>query len=176
VRFTGHSNCNFDRRGSSIPSTPDWRSLDSDGSRVTLGTTVSTYYPGKHYSKKVKNGTTKVQKYYAAMGALIAVRTVTGGSDTLQWLITDHLGSTTVTANTSGSLSSEIRYSAFGEIRYINGITPTNYRYTGQLDDSYIKLDWYNSRWYDSYLNHWIQPDSIIPDPYNSTSWDSVPG
>ncbi len=30
----------------------------------------------------------------------------------------------------------------------------------------------YNARWYDSYLNHFTQPDSIVPDPSNSQDWD----
>jgi hypothetical protein len=30
----------------------------------------------------------------------------------------------------------------------------------------------YNARWYDSYLNRFTQPDSIIPDPYNSLDYD----
>ena len=29
-----------------------------------------------------------------------------------------------------------------------------------------------NVRWYDPYLNRWIQPDSIVPDPYDPGSWD----
>jgi hypothetical protein len=31
---------------------------------------------------------------------------------------------------------------------------------------------YYNARWYDPYLNHMTQPDSIVPDPYNSQDWD----
>ena len=31
---------------------------------------------------------------------------------------------------------------------------------------------YYGARWYDAYLNRWIQPDSIIPDPGNSLDWD----
>lgn len=33
-------------------------------------------------------------------------------------------------------------------------------------------LMFYNARWYDPYLNHFTQPDSIIPDPYNSQDWN----
>jgi len=33
-------------------------------------------------------------------------------------------------------------------------------------------LIFYNSRYYDSYLNHFTQPDSIVPDPYNSQDYD----
>jgi RHS repeat-associated protein len=42
----------------------------------------------------------------------------------------------------------------------------------GQRLESYINLYWYGSRWYDAYLNRWIQPDSIIPDPNDSQSYD----
>jgi hypothetical protein len=44
---------------------------------------------------------------------------VNGTTDTLQWLISDNLGSTSVTANADGSWNSEIRWK--------NGVTPTNY-------------------------------------------------
>jgi hypothetical protein len=30
----------------------------------------------------------------------------------------------------------------------------------------------YNARWYDPYLNHFTQPDSIVPDPYNPQDWN----
>ena len=49
------------------------------------------------------------------------MRTVSSGNDTLhlvclrQWLISDNLGSTSVTANADGSWKNEICYSAFGE-------------------------------------------------------------
>jgi hypothetical protein len=33
-------------------------------------------------------------------------------------------------------------------------------------------LYWYGSRWYDPELSRWNQPDSIIPNPGDSTDWD----
>jgi len=33
-------------------------------------------------------------------------------------------------------------------------------------------LYFYGARWYDDYLNRWIQPDIIISDPGNSIDWD----
>jgi RHS repeat-associated protein len=35
-----------------------------------------------------------------------------------------------------------------------------------------LGLYFYNARFYDSYLNRWIQPDSIIPNPGNVLDWD----
>jgi RHS repeat-associated protein len=85
------------------------------------------------------------------------------GSSTLNYLLSDHLGSTAITANSGGGLSAELRYKAWGETRYTWGTTPTTLRYTGQREDSYINLYWYGSRWFDPALGRWIQPDSIVP-------------
>jgi hypothetical protein len=35
-----------------------------------------------------------------------------------------------------------------------------------------VGLDYFNARYYDAYLNRWIQPDPIIPDPNNPQSYD----
>jgi hypothetical protein len=61
------------------------------------------------------------------------MKQTTGGSSTLNYLITDQLGSTNVTTKVGGSLQSEIRYAPFGEMRCTNGTTPTDYKYTGQF-------------------------------------------
>jgi len=37
-------------------------------------------------------------------------------------------------ADSNGTWNSDIRYTAFGEIRLKTGVTSTGYRYTGQLD------------------------------------------
>jgi len=83
-----------------------------------------------------------VRKHYLVGGQQVAVRTVAGQGDLLRWVLTDHLGSASVTANADGTWNSELWYSS--------GITPTEYRYTGQREDSTINLFWYNSRWYDN--------------------------
>jgi RHS repeat-associated protein len=61
-------------------------------------------------------------------------------------------------------------YMPWGETRF--GSVPTSYQYTGQFNDSYIKLMWYGSRWYDSELGRFSQPDNIIPEPGNTLAWD----
>jgi RHS repeat-associated protein len=91
------------------------------------------------------------------------------------FLPNDHCcaSSLSVTVNSDGTLKSELRYSAFGEERLSSGTTPSDNRYTGQLSKmASIGLYFYQSRWYDPYLNHWTQPDSIIPDSYNPQDWD----
>jgi RHS repeat-associated protein len=58
-------------------------------------------------------------------------------------------------------------------VRCSSGTRQTRYGFTGQ--DSYesdFGLLFYNARFYDPYLNHFTQPDSIVPDPYNSQDYD----
>ena len=90
----------------------------------------------------------------------------------LNWLLSDHLGSTSITANADGSFSSEIRYSAFGEVRYSNGTTPTGYQYTNQLNQPDIGLYYYVARFYDPVIAHFVQADTIVPGAGNPAAYD----
>jgi RHS repeat-associated protein len=103
---------------------------------------------------------------------LVAERVVTTQTN-LYILLSDHLGSTSITATSSGGLSSELRYMPWGGNRFTAGTTPTSFRYTGQREDSYINLYWYGSRWYDQSLGRFIQPDTIVPDAVQGVqAWD----
>src|SRR6266498_2737770 len=99
---------------------------------------------------------------------------------TVEYFLGDHLGSTGITTDTSGAKVSEIRYKAWGEIRYswTSGVatTPTyklsNYTFTGQysyMDDPTTSgttegfgLMFYNARWYDPVTGRFTQPDSLM--------------
>ena len=141
---------------------------DGDGNRVkaTMGGTTTTYISSYY---EWTGSTSTMKKYYYAGETRVAMRT---GSSTLNFLLGDHLGSTAITANSNGVKSGEIMYYPWGTERYIYGTTPTTYHFTGQRLENLIGLYYYGSRWYDPYLNRWIQPDVIIPDPYNSQSYD----
>ncbi len=133
---------------------------DGDGNRVE-GTMdgVTTVYVGNHYEQS--DGT--VRKYYYAGGQRVAMRE----NGTLYYLIGDHLGSTSITANADGGKQAELRYKAYGESRYAWGDTPTSFRFTGQREDDTIGLYFYNARYYDPLLGRFIQADTIVPNPGN---------
>jgi len=118
--------------------------------------------------------TSTMVKYIYAGNQRVAMRVGTGA--TRYFLLSDHLGSTTVTANSNGTFYAERRYKAWGENRYSSGSTPTNRRFTGQYRESSLGgldgLYYYGARWLDPYLNRWIQPDTIIPDPGNPIDLD----
>jgi RHS repeat-associated protein len=81
------------------------------------------------------------------------------------------LGSTAITVNGEGTAEvGELRYYAYGETRYSSGSTPTSYRFTGQREDSYIKLIHMGARWYDAQIGRFVSADTIIPDPSNPQS------
>jgi RHS repeat-associated protein len=57
-----------------------------------------------------------------------------------------------------------MRYTAWGEVRYTWGSTPTDYTYTGQYSNvPEFGLYYYNARWYDGSLGRFAQADSIVP-------------
>ena len=129
---------------------------DGDGRQVkAVVGGVTTYYVGAHY--QVDNGV--VTKYYFAGAQRVAMRK----NGTLYYLLADHLGSTSLTTNTSGALVSELRYKAWGETRHSSGTTPTSYRYTGQREEPGIGLYFYNARWFDPLIGRFTSADTIIP-------------
>ena len=83
-----------------------------------------------------------------------------------------------------------MKYTAFGEIRSENGVSPTDYHepklrfgfkvkavpaFThihGQRYEIELGLSYYVARWYDGELGHFISADTIIPQPGNALDWD----
>ncbi len=101
--------------------------------------------------------------YYNLPGARV-VRSAAG----LFWVLTDHLGSSSVTVDASGdSVVGTVRYEAYGATRVSTGEAHTDKLYTGQRVELGTGLYYYNARWYAPYLNRWIQPDTIVPNPGN---------
>ena len=142
---------------------------DGDGTMVkSIINGVSTYFTCRHYNLEVNGTTSIVQKTYAFGSLSIAVR----NDGVLKWLLSDHLSSTSITANEDGSLNSEIRYSAFGEVRYSSGTTPTDYQYTNQLNQPDIGLYYYVARFYDPVITHFVQADTIVPGAGNPAAYD----
>ncbi|MBI4733108.1 MAG: RHS repeat-associated core domain-containing protein [Chloroflexi bacterium] len=88
-------------------------------------------------------------------------------------MLTDHLGSIVAVTDSSGAVLSQTRYLPFGLVRDdVGSISQTDLGYTGQRDNSYIKLYDYGSRWYDPLLGRFLQPDVIIPDAANPQAWN----
>jgi RHS repeat-associated protein len=107
-----------------------------------------------------------VIKYYYFNGQRVAMRK--GG--VLYYLAADHLGTTSVVMDDQGSKVAESRHYPYGQERWRNGTLPTGYRFTGQRSVSSVQLTVMGARWYDAYINRFISPDTIIPQPGNPQS------
>jgi len=149
---------------------------------------VTTRFVGNYY--EVTDST--VTKYYYAGGSRIAMRKYTIPQNMeVEYFLGDHLGSTSITTDSGGDKVSEMRYTAWGEVRYSwtdqdLSTTPayelTKYTFTGQysyMDDPSTTsvtegfgLIYYNTRWYDPALGRFAQADSLIPGAGNPQAWD----
>jgi RHS repeat-associated protein len=137
---------------------------DGDGKRVK--STINgetTYFVGNYYEQ---TGTT-ITKYYYAGSQRVAMRV----GNTAYYLLTDHLGSTSLTTDSSGNVISELRYTAWGSVKYQAGSSPSDYTFTGQYGYDF-GLMYFNARWLDVDTAHFAQADSLIPGAGQSQAWD----
>jgi RHS repeat-associated protein len=152
------------KRGSTIQATYTY---DGGGNRVkTVVGSTTTAFVGNIL--EWTGSTTTMKRYYYAGGQRVAMRQ---GSSTLYYLLTDHLGSTAITATSAGGFYTELRYYPWGGTRYASGTTPTSFRYTGQREAE-VGLYYYGSRFYDAQLGRFVSPDTIIPNPRHPLSFD----
>ena len=113
--------------------------FDGDGNRVkavvegTPNDTI-TVYIGGYYEYEVTGSTTTTRTYYSAGGQRVGLRTITGTDNKLYYLLTDHLGSTSVSYRSDSGQTVTQKYMPWGELRS-GGPLPTKYSYTGQYSE-----------------------------------------
>jgi len=127
-------------------------------------------FVGGYYERKGS----EITKYYMAGAARVAMRKYTiPQSMTVEYMLGDHLGSTSVTTDSNGAMISEMRYKPWGELRYTWTDAPastspayelTRYQYTGQYSyDVEFGLKYYGARFYDSAVGRFVSADTVIP-------------
>ena len=115
-----------------------------------------TYYINKFY--EVDNG--NATSYFFRDDERIAKQT----SEGMEWYLSDHLGSTTVLINETGLEVERTEYYPYGQVQS-GGLE--KYGFTGQENDADTELMYYGARYYSPEYRVFVQPDSMIPDPYN---------
>jgi RHS repeat-associated protein len=101
-------------------------------------------------------------------------------TNTLIYLLGDHIGSSSVTTDASGVKTASALYKAFGETRYCEapckgtlGNLGTDYKFTGQREEAALGIYFFNARWFDPSLGRFISPDTIVPTGTQGTqAWD----
>ena len=134
------------------------RSIKTEG-------TKTTYYFFSDFEQEYTAGTlTNTFKYYSANNQKIAQRSTAGPNSGTNYILSDHLGSSTVLTNTSGTVIRTQSYKPYGADDAVTGTGMTKYQYTGQEKDT-GGLYYYNARYYDPELGRFTQPDPAVWDP-----------
>jgi RHS repeat-associated protein len=131
---------------------------DGDGNRVKsiYNGTSATYFVGNYY--EVTGNT--VTKYYYAGTQRIVMRV----NGILYFILSDQLGSVTLTTDALGNVLTKEQYTAWGDVRYSSGNDLSNYTYTGQYSyTNSFGLMYYNARWYDPSIGRFAQADTVVP-------------
>lgn len=147
--------------------------FDGNGHRVQQTVSGETIlFVGTYY--ELNTTTNQVTKYYLAGATRIAMRKyIIPQTMSVEYMLGDHLGSTSMTTDTTGNKISEIRYTPWGDVRY-HWVDPSlsttpaynlqKYSFTGQysyMDD--FGLMFYNARFYDPAIGRFSSADTIVP-------------
>jgi len=114
--------------------------------------------------------------YYYAGSQRVAMRELTSSSDTLYYLHSDHLGSTSLTTNATGGWVGEMKYLPYGSPRpgYPTGSVPTDRRFTGQRSEEATlgSLYDYGARFYSPVVGRFLSADTIVPGAGNPQAFN----
>jgi len=139
---------------------------DSNGQRFKKNESGNvTYYVGGYYEDVAyTNGSVINTSYYFANGERVAKKL----RGTTHYFHPDHLGSTNVISDSSGTLVETTKYYPFGSVRA--GGTEDKYGFTDQESDSETGLMYYGARYYSPKVKRFAQADSMIQNFYNPQS------
>ncbi len=88
---------------------------------------MTTAFIGNHTEWEVGSG--NMTRYYYAGSTRVAMRK----NNTVYYLLSNHLGSTSLTTDENGQNPVKQYYLPWGEVRYADGTLQTKYTYTGQF-------------------------------------------
>jgi RHS repeat-associated protein len=131
---------------------------DANGQRIKKQNFAGefTYYINKYY--EIENGT--ATSYFFRDDERIAKQT----AGDMEWYLSDHLGSTSLMIDEDGLEVERTEYYPYGQVRS-GGLE--KYGFTGQENDAGTELMYYGARYYSPEYRIFVQPDTMLPDPYN---------
>jgi RHS repeat-associated protein len=148
---------------------------DTTGARVMqISTTSTTYYPSKYFSlaSTTSGGTSySTSTNYIWLGdtllSTIDQKLYNGtatGTSIARYVHPDHLGSTNVVTDASGSIAQLLDYFPYGTSRVSSTTYPTNEKrqYIGQYSDTGTGLNYLNARYYNALQGQFLSEDPVF--------------
>jgi RHS repeat-associated protein len=148
---------------------------DATGVRVLqTSTTSTTYYPNKYFSlaSTTSGGTSwATSTNYIWLGDTLLgtidqklYNSAATGSAITRYVPPDHLGSTNVVTDASGTVAQVLDYYPYGVARVSSSSYPTSEKrqYIGQLYDQGTGLNYLNARYYNPQQGQFISQDSAF--------------
>ncbi|WP_162198688.1 DUF2341 domain-containing protein [Methanosarcina sp. 1.H.A.2.2] len=131
---------------------------DANGQRIKKQNSGGefTYYINKFY--EIDNGTST--SYFFRDDERVAKQT----SEGMEWYLSDHIGSTSLMVDETRLEVERTDYFPYGQVRS-GGLE--KYGFTGQENDADTGLMYYGARYYSPEYRVFVQPDTMLPDPYN---------
>ena len=141
---------------------------------LQTSTTSTTYYPNKFYSltsTKAGSNTYATSTNYIWNGdTLLATidqplyNGAATGTAIYRYIHPDHLGSTNVVTDGSGTVAQLLDYYPYGATRISSNTYPTNEKrqYIGQYSDTGTGLSYLQARYYDSVRGQFISQDPVF--------------
>jgi RHS repeat-associated protein len=129
---------------------------DAEGNRVekqSSAVTDTVYFGGRPIARLSAGQWTDL--IYGPTGLLAEVPGTQTGAPVYR--VTDHLGSTSASFLTNGTLVNPVDYTPFGQL--FSGFTSDPYRYTGLEHDSETAQEHADARQYSSTNGRWLSPD-----------------
>src|SRR5207302_1708221 len=103
-------------------------------------------------------------EYVFFAGRRVARKDLPSGA--VSYYFSDHLGSSSVITDASGTIKTEYEYYPYGGERQIIAGDPNHYKFTGKERDAETGLDYFGARYYGSNLGRFLTPDwSSKPSP-----------
>jgi RHS repeat-associated protein len=168
---------------SSFSYTPDrqyWRQV----SNYTTGGTATTIYVGGLLEKVTKGADIDYRHMIRAGGSTIIVSRQSSGTNSVNYVTSDHLGGSSAITNSSGIILVNSSFDAFGKRRGSNwtgnpsagdwtAIASTTRRgYTEHTMLDNLNLTHMNGRVYDQMLGRFASADPYITEPLNTQNYN----
>jgi RHS repeat-associated protein len=164
-------------------------SYDGEHARVKMtapsGTTIYLNDPvsGAMSEKRIAGTSTTWTDYIMADGHIVAQKT-SGASTSVRYFVADHIGSVVVVMDETGdpgvAHTTHQAFDAWGKQRNLDGsdntacalASQTTRGYTGHEQLDAVCLINANARIYDPAIRRFLAADTMIPDPYDSQSYN----